>query len=70
MGMGFAFYYSKVNIGYWYGYPKIIQPAGYKKWKVYAKSPIGNVVTVVEYLERYIHKIAITAHRIISKAKT
>jgi hypothetical protein len=45
---------------------KLIQEAGYKKWKVYAKSPFGNVSTVVEYLGRYSHKIAITAHRIIS----
>lgn len=43
---------------------KLIQEAGYKKWKVYAKSPFGNVASVVEYLGRYTHKIAITAHRI------
>jgi len=45
---------------------KLIKDAGYKKWKVYAKSPFGNVASVVEYLGRYTHKIAITAHRIIS----
>lgn len=45
---------------------KLIKEAGYKKWKVYAKSPFGNVASVVEYLGRYTHKIAITAHRIIS----
>jgi len=45
---------------------KIINEAGFKKWKVYAKSPFGNVASVVEYLGRYTHKIAITAHRIIS----
>ena len=43
---------------------KLIKEAGYKKWKVYAKSPFGNVASVVEYLGRYTHKIAITAHRI------
>jgi len=43
---------------------KIINKAGLKKWKVYAKSPFGNVASVVEYLGRYTHKIAITAHRI------
>jgi len=43
---------------------KLIKDAGYKKWKVYAKSPFGNVSSVVEYLGRYTHKIAITAHRI------
>ncbi len=45
---------------------KIIRQAGYKKWKVYAKSPFGNVANVVAYLGRYTHKVAITAHRIIS----
>lgn len=45
---------------------KLIKDAGHKKWKVYAKSPFGSVATVVEYLGRYTHKIAITAHRIIS----
>lgn len=45
---------------------KLIKDAGYKKWKVYAKSPFGNVASVVEYLGRYTHKIAITTHRVIS----
>lgn len=45
---------------------KIIRQAGYKKWKVHAKSPFGNVANVVAYLGRYTHKIAITVHRIIS----
>jgi hypothetical protein len=45
---------------------KIIRQAGFKKWKVYAKNPFGNVANVVAYLGRYTHKIAITAHRIIS----
>lgn len=45
---------------------KIIRQAGYKKWQVYAKSPFGNVASVVAYLGRYTHKIAITVHRIIS----
>jgi hypothetical protein len=48
---------------------KIIEDAGYKKWKVYAKNPFGNVASVVEYLGRYTHKIAITTHRIISISK-
>ena len=43
---------------------KVIKNAGYKKWNVYAKRPFGNVASVVEYLGRYTHKIAITAHRI------
>lgn len=45
---------------------KIIKQAGYKKWNVYAKSPFGTVTGVVSYLGRYTHKIAITAHRIVS----
>jgi hypothetical protein len=44
---------------------KLIKEAGYKKWNVYAKHPFGNVASVVEYLGRYTHKIAITSHRII-----
>lgn len=44
----------------------LIKEAGYKKWNVYAKRPFGNVASVVEYLGRYTHKIAITAHRITS----
>ncbi len=41
---------------------KLITEAGYKKWNVYAKRPFGNVASVVEYLGRYTHKIAITSH--------
>ena len=43
---------------------KLIKKAGFKKWNVYAKSPFGSVATVVEYLGRYTHKVAITRHRI------
>ena len=35
-----------------------------KDWVVYAKRPFGNVHTVVEYLARYTHKIAISNSRI------
>jgi hypothetical protein len=35
-----------------------------KEWVVYAKQPFGNVKSVVEYLGRYTHKIAISNHRI------
>ena len=45
---------------------KQIKQAGFKKWKVYAKSPFGSVASVVEYLGRYTHKVAITKHRILS----
>jgi len=35
-----------------------------KPWVVYAKRPFGNVQSVIEYLGRYTHKIAISDHRI------
>ena len=45
---------------------ELIQHAGYKSWNVYAKAPFGNVASVVEYLGRYTHKVAITKHRIVN----
>jgi len=45
---------------------KLIKKAGYKSWNVYAKSPFGSVASVIEYLGRYTHKVAITKHRIVS----
>ena len=39
----------------------------YKKdWVVYAKAPFGGPHTVIEYLGRYTHKVAISNHRISS----
>ena len=35
-----------------------------KSWVVYAKSPFSGVKSVIEYLGRYSHKIAISNHRI------
>lgn len=37
-----------------------------KNWVVYTKAPFGGPQTVIEYLGRYIHKVAISNHRIIS----
>jgi len=37
-----------------------------KDWVVYAKRPFATPKTVVEYLGRYTHKIAISNHRLIS----
>lgn len=37
-----------------------------KQWVVYAKRPFGSPSSVVEYLGRYTHKIAISNHRILS----
>lgn len=36
----------------------------YKKWNVYAKAPFAGPSQIIEYLGRYTHKVAITAHRI------
>jgi len=36
-----------------------------KEWVVYAKRPFKNPNSTIEYLGRYIHKIAISNHRII-----
>jgi hypothetical protein len=36
-----------------------------QQWVVYAKKPFSGVESVVEYLGRYTHKIAISNHRII-----
>lgn len=36
-----------------------------KKWNVYAKAPFGGPAQIIEYLGRYSHKVAITAHRIL-----
>lgn len=44
----------------------IVSTVGKKKWNVYAKAPFGGPAQIVEYLGRYTHKVAITAHRIIS----
>lgn len=37
-----------------------------KEWVVYAKRPFGSPKSVIEYLGRYTHKIAISNHRILS----
>ncbi len=35
-----------------------------KQWVVYAKDPFGNPATVLEYLDRYTHRIAISNYRL------
>ena len=37
-----------------------------KKWVVYAKRPFSSPETVLEYLGRYTHRVAISNHRILS----
>jgi hypothetical protein len=44
---------------------KILSATGQKKWNVYAKAPFGGPAQIIEYLGRYTHKVAITAHRIL-----
>lgn len=40
-----------------------------KDWVVYAKKPFGDANSVIEYLGRYTHKIAISNHRIVQVEK-
>ncbi len=37
-----------------------------KKWVIYTKAPFGGPQSVIEYLGRYTHKVAISNHRISS----
>lgn len=46
------------------GYEQIRQELWRKDWVVFAKRPFGSSKSVVEYLGRYTHKIAISNHRI------
>ena len=45
-------------------YYKIKEVLWQKNWVVYAKKPFGNADSVVEYLGRYSHKIAISNNRL------
>ena len=45
-------------------YEQIRQELWQKPWVVFAKKPFGSPRSVVEYLGRYTHKIAISNHRI------
>lgn len=47
-------------------YEQIRQVLWQKEWVVFAKKPFGNTQSVVEYLGRYTHKIAISNQRIKS----
>lgn len=49
---------------------RIIEVVSNKKWNVYAKAPFGGPEQIVEYLGRYTHKVAITAHRILHISDT
>jgi hypothetical protein len=43
-----------------------LQELGKKKWVVYAKKPFGSPQTVLDYLGRYTHRVALSNDRIIS----
>jgi hypothetical protein len=47
--------------------PQVVAKAAFKQnWVVYAKRPFASPKTVVEYLGRYTHKVAISNHRLHS----
>lgn len=46
-------------------WPNLKETLFHKKRIVYAKSPMGSVSQVVEYLARYANKVAISNHRIV-----
>src|SRR6266853_1060458 len=47
-------------------FQKLVSPVRKKKWVVYAKRPFSSPETVLEYLGRYTHRVAISNHRILS----
>lgn len=44
---------------------QLVAGAQAKKWQVYAKPPFGDAVQVLDYLGRYVHRVAIGNHRIL-----
>ena len=47
-------------------FQNFLSPLYQKEWVVYCKPPFKTAATVVEYLGRYTHRIAISNHRILS----
>jgi hypothetical protein len=45
--------------------PPVAKAAFKQNWVVYAKRPFASSKTVVEYLGRYTHKVAISNHRLL-----
>ncbi len=37
-----------------------------KRWEVYAKEPFGGAEKVLDYMGRYVHRVAISNHRLIA----
>jgi hypothetical protein len=46
--------------------PALFNTLYQKQWVIYAKAPFGGPQSVIEYLGRYTHKVAISNHRISS----
>ena len=61
-----AKYCAKLKVKSPIQYEQIRQDLWKKPWVVFAKKPFGSPKSVVEYLGRYTHKIAISNHRIKS----
>lgn len=55
---------GEINVEDGAGLISNIETVRWKKWNVYAKAPFGGPSQIIEYLGRYTHKVAITAHRI------
>ena len=47
-----------------------IEQLSLKRWNVHANAPFGGPEQILEYLGRYTHKTAITAHRIVQITDT
>ena|SRR6266404_1147257 len=47
-----------------------LAPLRKTEWVVYAKKPFGGPHAVLAYLSRYIHRVAISNHRLISADET
>lgn len=43
-----------------------LKPLGKKKWVVYAKKPFASPQTVLDYLGRYTHRVALSNHRLLA----
>ena len=45
---------------------QLVASAQAKRWQVYAKPPFGDAVQVLDYLGRYVQRVAISNHRILA----
>lgn len=50
-------------------FARLLKEARRKKWVVYAKPPFGGPESVLKYLARYTHRIAISNSRLISRTE-